>query len=422
MGKDIFISYRREGGEHLALLIYHQLRYDGYSVFLDVESLRKGKFDEALFERIREARDFILILPPRGLDRCASPDDWVRQEIEFAIGEKKNIIPIMMEGFENWPAELPETMAPVRVFNGLRNHQGYFGDMIRKLEKGFLESSPRMQAAPGESAEDEGEILEKCQQCGSDSIVCEDPLPTYLWWLRTLRRAIYLWICLAPFAFVVIMMLGAVSEADIQGLQQLGFNLEFLLNNPMAKSIEFGPESLLYFAVVMASLLLLGNTAYKFTGTQPILAKESTSRAVTVTCKRCATKRRIQVSAEVLPSRYSENSHKFAGFMLFAMATGLGISCYSILTKLNVAENSEDRFVIVLTMLGFLALGVGYIVSRINAYLNGIPEKTFRNYLKEEFPVYQETKTVEVNWNEDEFDYEFPDEPPQKVRKNGKKG
>ena len=253
MGKDIFISYRREGGEHLALLIYHQLRYDGYSVFLDVESLRKGKFDEALFERIREATDFILILPPKALDRCANSDDWVRQEIEFALREKKNIIPIMMEGFDSWPADLPETMMAVSKFNGLKNHQGYFGDMMRKLEKGFLESSPRMQSGPAESAEEDIEILEKCQHCGSDNIVCEDPFPNHLYWLRILRRAIHWWFCLTPLAFFLIMLLGSASAGESQSLQVLGLRLDFLLQNPVVQSIDFGPLSPMHFAATMAA-------------------------------------------------------------------------------------------------------------------------------------------------------------------------
>ena len=40
MKYDIFISYRRDGGDTLAQLIYDRLTDRGYSVFLDIESLR----------------------------------------------------------------------------------------------------------------------------------------------------------------------------------------------------------------------------------------------------------------------------------------------------------------------------------------------------------------------------------------------
>ena len=46
---NVFISYRRDGGESLAQLLYTRLTNDGYKTFLDVESLSVGKFNEALF-------------------------------------------------------------------------------------------------------------------------------------------------------------------------------------------------------------------------------------------------------------------------------------------------------------------------------------------------------------------------------------
>ena len=45
---DIFISYRREGGEDAAVQILDALREIGYDVFLDFDSLRVGAFDEQL--------------------------------------------------------------------------------------------------------------------------------------------------------------------------------------------------------------------------------------------------------------------------------------------------------------------------------------------------------------------------------------
>ena len=48
MNNQIFISYRRENGEALAHLIYERLTHEHYKVFLDVESLLSGKFNEKL--------------------------------------------------------------------------------------------------------------------------------------------------------------------------------------------------------------------------------------------------------------------------------------------------------------------------------------------------------------------------------------
>jgi hypothetical protein len=93
---DIFISYRRDGGDITAGRIADRLKQLGYSVFLDVESLRSGNFNEQLNSLIEKCKDFIVILPENALDRCVNEDDWLRLEVQHAIKHKKNIIPIML--------------------------------------------------------------------------------------------------------------------------------------------------------------------------------------------------------------------------------------------------------------------------------------------------------------------------------------
>ena len=50
---DIFISYRRDGGDMAAMHIYQALKERGYDLFYDVEVLRSGKFNEALLKQIQ---------------------------------------------------------------------------------------------------------------------------------------------------------------------------------------------------------------------------------------------------------------------------------------------------------------------------------------------------------------------------------
>ena len=79
---DIFISYRRDGGESTAKILRDKLSELGYQVFFDVESLRSGDFNTRLYTVIEECQDFLLVLSPGALDRCRNEDDWVRLEIE----------------------------------------------------------------------------------------------------------------------------------------------------------------------------------------------------------------------------------------------------------------------------------------------------------------------------------------------------
>jgi len=141
MATDIFICYRREGGDILAHLLYQHLKGMDYSVFLDVESLRAGEFNKALYQKIEECTDFLIVLPANALERCCMEDDWVRLEIEHALSCKKNIIPIMTRNFE-FPVNLPLSLQGLPYYNGIRVSLDYFDAVINKLVKSFLKSTP----------------------------------------------------------------------------------------------------------------------------------------------------------------------------------------------------------------------------------------------------------------------------------------
>ena len=143
MSIQIFISYRREGGDSLARSLYERLNNHGYECFLDKETLGSGKFNTALYKQISECTDFLLILPPNGLDRCSNSEDWVRLEIECAIEKHKNIIPIMMPDFE-FPKEenLPESLKDLPKYQSLSLNMDFFSEGVQKLEEKYFHSKP----------------------------------------------------------------------------------------------------------------------------------------------------------------------------------------------------------------------------------------------------------------------------------------
>lgn len=134
MKYDIFISYRRDGGEYTAKILRDRLGELGYHVFFDVESLRSGDFNTRLYSVIDECRDFLLILSPGALARCEREGDWVRREVEYALEKGKNIVPIMLRGF-SFPDNLPESMDAVRYKNGLEANTQFFDAFIQKLQQ-----------------------------------------------------------------------------------------------------------------------------------------------------------------------------------------------------------------------------------------------------------------------------------------------
>ncbi|XP_063241318.1 NAD(+) hydrolase sarm1 isoform X3 [Bacillus rossius redtenbacheri] len=135
---DVFISYRRSNGSQLASLLKVHLQVRNFSVFIDVERLEAGKFDNNLLQSIRQARHFLLVLTPNALDRCIGDvdcKDWVHREIVAALQSQCNIIPII-DNFQ-WPEpeELPEDMRAVCHFNGVRWIHDYQDACVDKLER-----------------------------------------------------------------------------------------------------------------------------------------------------------------------------------------------------------------------------------------------------------------------------------------------
>ncbi|MBO4573917.1 MAG: toll/interleukin-1 receptor domain-containing protein [Bacteroidales bacterium] len=135
---DIFISYRRESFSQ-ANLICTRLKALGYRVFIDVEALNSGKFNEQLLSVIKNCKDFIAVLPPNALDRCVSEDDWVRREVMCAMENHKNIIPIMLAGFA-WPDPMPKGMEDLCMYQSLAPMPDVYFDMQIKKLQGYLKS------------------------------------------------------------------------------------------------------------------------------------------------------------------------------------------------------------------------------------------------------------------------------------------
>ena len=124
---DIFISYRRDGGEIMARLLYFMLTNRGYTVFYDREAMEAGRFDKNIQRAIEGCTDFILILSPNIFKKKSSDEvDHVVEEIKFARRNNKNILPLFMQGFdykEMKECSLPDELADFdKITCGAGNH------------------------------------------------------------------------------------------------------------------------------------------------------------------------------------------------------------------------------------------------------------------------------------------------------------
>lgn len=157
MKHDIFISYRRDGGFETANLIASKLRFAGYRVFLDIHAMHEGDFSIQLEEKVRQCKDFIWVLAPSNIQNADGSFskistlkfrkgvDYYRDEICWAIKYKKNIVPVILNGFEYDESFPPEISNSIQQYNpqldikklqsveALKNQ--YFDAAISELKK-----------------------------------------------------------------------------------------------------------------------------------------------------------------------------------------------------------------------------------------------------------------------------------------------
>jgi len=139
--KTVFISYRRKDISW-ALAVYQYLTSQKYDVFFDYTSIPSGDFEQIIVSNIKARAHFILILTPTALDRCNEPGDWLRREIETAVDEKRNIIPLFFDEFKfgspNVAEKLTGKLANINRYNGLDIPSGYFLEAMERLRNRYL--------------------------------------------------------------------------------------------------------------------------------------------------------------------------------------------------------------------------------------------------------------------------------------------
>lgn len=142
--KTVFISYRRTNLPW-ALAIFQNLKNEGYDVFFDYLSIPSGDFENIIVENIKGRAHFVVILTPSALERCNEPGDWLRREIETAMDEKRNIVPLMLESFDfgspYTTKALTGKLENLKKYNGLRLHSEYFFEGMNRLREQYLNVS-----------------------------------------------------------------------------------------------------------------------------------------------------------------------------------------------------------------------------------------------------------------------------------------
>ncbi|MEP7320437.1 MAG: toll/interleukin-1 receptor domain-containing protein [Saprospiraceae bacterium] len=127
----IFISYRRSDIPVEQVNLIHEgleNEFGKESVFLDTADIHGGdKWKKVLSDKGNNAKVCLVLIGPNwlvkdatGANRILNQDDWVRQEIEFAIEKKLVILPLLVNGGKlPKAAELPISLRTLNDSQGI---------------------------------------------------------------------------------------------------------------------------------------------------------------------------------------------------------------------------------------------------------------------------------------------------------------
>ncbi len=184
--KTVFISYRRTNAPW-ALAIFQNLTNNGYDVFFDFNGIASGDFEQVILENIRARAHFIVLLTPSALEHCGEPSDWLRREIEFALENKRNIVPIMLESFDfdtpDIARQLTGKLAALKNYNALPAPTAYFMEAMERLRQKYLNVELKGVLHPASAVAQQSA---KAQQAAADTapVVAEEELTAQEWFER----------------------------------------------------------------------------------------------------------------------------------------------------------------------------------------------------------------------------------------------
>lgn len=134
---DVFISYRRCGGDKYAELIKLALINKGIDesrIFLDTHAMQNTEdFEQYLVDAVKRSSNVVVIISKNCFAERRQNDRMVK-EIEIAISEKINIIPVFFDDVVNFVNQnLPNSIKSLETANAISYNHEYTDAFYNKL-------------------------------------------------------------------------------------------------------------------------------------------------------------------------------------------------------------------------------------------------------------------------------------------------
>jgi len=134
--QSVFISYRATNF-YTALAVYQGLAQHGFDVFMRFEKRRN--LDEVSAAEVRRRGHFVVIVSPSALEAYQDEENPLRREVELALESGRNVIPLVMEGFDsNNPSvekAISGSLEKLKDLSELRLYSEYFFVGLEKLRE-----------------------------------------------------------------------------------------------------------------------------------------------------------------------------------------------------------------------------------------------------------------------------------------------
>jgi len=143
---DIYISYKRDYSADLASNLAYRLSVKRYDVFFDLESMGRGDYRTQIYSNIDQAKDVLIIIHPNSFCNAFNGhEDWFLIEVEYALKQGKNIIPILTSGADQNVLKntLPKHLNQIAYINSPKFNLFHINDYLALLNQKFLLSKPK---------------------------------------------------------------------------------------------------------------------------------------------------------------------------------------------------------------------------------------------------------------------------------------
>ena len=179
--ESVYISYRATNF-YTALAVYQGLAQHGFDVFMRFQKGRE--LGEVSAAEVARRGHFVAIISPSALEAYQDENHPLSAEVELALTQKRNVIPLVMEGFDSSSPSVQKAisgrLASLKEFSALRLYSEYFFAGTEQLrERCFstaldIENGPEMPAALAKISQEEQDAAASAPPVQMKELITEE--------------------------------------------------------------------------------------------------------------------------------------------------------------------------------------------------------------------------------------------------------